>query len=139
MLSVISIMIIVDRFSGMPTLLSTLQVFFATVGATGSVSSVIQSAPSLFLFIFIQLATHVAFTLLIGKILFMSRKDLLIASNANVGGPTTAAGMATAKGWRSLRVPAILVGILGYSVATFLSIALGHSFLRHMHQPVWFS
>jgi hypothetical protein len=27
---------------------------------------------------------------------------LLVASNANVGGPTTAAGMATAKKWRSL-------------------------------------
>ncbi|KAL0886528.1 hypothetical protein Bca101_010511 [Brassica carinata] len=52
-------------------------------------------------------------------------KHLLLASNANVGGPTTAAGMATEKGWSSLIVPGILVGIFGIAIATFLGIAFG--------------
>ena len=54
----------------------------------------------------------------------------LLASNACVGGPTTAAGMATTKGWHQLLVPAILVGVLGYAVATFASIALGQTALQ---------
>ena len=108
------------------------QVFFATVGANGSVTAVLTQAPSLFLFSFIQIAIHLAIILGVGKLLRFDRKSLLLASNANVGGPTTGAGMANAKGWRTLLVPTILVGICGYTIATFLSIALGYGVLRKM-------
>ena len=109
-----------------------MQVFFATVGASGSVSSVVIQAPSLFLFSFVQIAVHLAIVLGVGKLLKFDRKSLLLASNANVGGPTTGAGMANAKGWRTLLVPTVLVGIFGYAVATFLSIAMGYSVLQKM-------
>ncbi|GAQ88782.1 hypothetical protein KFL_004590040 [Klebsormidium nitens] len=107
-----------------------MQVFFATVGASGSVAYVVTTAPSLFAFSALQITVHLALTLGFGKLLGFSRRDLLLASNANVGGPSTAAGMATAKGWRASLVPAILVGIFGYATATFLSIYVGHTFFR---------
>ena len=47
-------------------------------------------------------------------------------------GPSTAAGMAAAKGWQSMLVPAILIGTWGYSIATPLSIVLGQSVLQPM-------
>ena len=47
-------------------------------------------------------------------------------------GPSTAAGMAAAKGWQSMLVPAILIGTWGYSIATPLSIVLGQSVLQAM-------
>ena len=43
-------------------------------------------------------------------------------------GPTTAAGMAAAKGWRTSLVPALLVGILGYATATFIALACGQAY-----------
>jgi uncharacterized membrane protein len=110
-----------------------LQIFFAVVGAAGSVRAVIATAPALFLFAALQVALHLGFTLAAGRAAGYSRAELLLASNACVGGPTTAAGMATSKGWRALLVPAILVGVLGYALATFLSIALGQAVL----QPLW--
>ena len=67
-------------------LLVWLQLFFATVGANGSIHTVITTAPSLFLFAFIQLAVHLVFVLGTGKVLSIPRKELLLASNANVGG-----------------------------------------------------
>lgn len=47
-------------------------------------------------------------------------------------GPTTAAGMAAAKGWRLSLTPAILVGTFGYATATFICVALGYKVLLHM-------
>ena len=47
-------------------------------------------------------------------------------------GPTTAAGMATAKGWRASLTPAILVGTFGYANATFICLVLGKLVLIHM-------
>jgi uncharacterized membrane protein len=75
---------------------------------------------------------HLAVVLSVGKLMGLERKPLLIASNANVGGPTTAAAMATAKGWSSLIVPGILVGIFGISMATFFGIGFGMFVLRRM-------
>ncbi len=107
-----------------------LQIFFAGVGANGSVAAVLATAPALFAFSLLQLVVHVAFVLGVGKVLGFTRRELLLASNANVGGPTTAAGLAAAKGWRSSLVPALLVGVFGYAIATFVAVVLGVRVLR---------
>lgn len=44
-------------------------------------------------------------------------------------GPSTVAGMAAAKGWRSSIVPGILTSTLGYAIGSFIGIALGYNFL----------
>ena len=53
-------------------------------------------------------------------------------ARATAAGPTTAAGMATAKGWRASLTPAILVGTFGYAIATFICLVLGKLVLFRM-------
>ncbi|CAN8252705.1 unnamed protein product [Cochlearia groenlandica] len=118
--------------SGEAMALILMQVFFTVVGASGNIWSVINTAPSIFLFALVQIGTHLAVILGVGKLLNIELRLLLLASNANVGGPTTAAGMATAKGWNSLIVPGILAGIFGISIATFIGIAFGVKVLKLM-------
>ena len=60
----------------------------------------------------------------------VSLDELIVASNANVGGPATAASFAALLKKPSLVVPATLYGTLGYGVATTLAIGLFHALLR---------
>jgi uncharacterized membrane protein len=102
-----------------------IQMFFAASGASGSIALVLRQAPALFWFSMLQIALHLGILLGIGKIVLrLPLRELYLASNACVGGPTTAAAMAQAKQWKSLVLPALLVGILGYATATAISLAL---------------
>lgn len=79
------------RSSGVSIGVLFLQMFFAASGAGGSLLLVLRQAPSLIAFSALQLAIH--FLVLMGVGRFMLRLDsneLYLASNANVGGPTTA-------------------------------------------------
>ncbi|CAH8365163.1 unnamed protein product [Eruca vesicaria subsp. sativa] len=67
---------------------------------------------------------HLALTLLLRKLFPIDTKLLLLTSNANIGGPTTACAMATAKGW-----------IFGVSIATFLGIGCGVLVLKRLYSP----
>jgi uncharacterized membrane protein len=48
---------------------------------------------------------------------------LLVASSSAIGGPATSVALAESNGWKSLIVPAILVGNIGYAIATFCGLA----------------
>ena len=87
---------------------------------------VMQYGPILFVFAALILTVHLIFLLGAGKLFKLDLAEIVIASNANMGGPTTAAAMAVARNWRGLVIPAILCGTLGYAVATFIGVALGY-------------
>jgi len=107
------------------------QMFFACSGAAGSIRMVFEKAPSLFAFSALQIGIHFGTLMAIGRGIFkLPKRELYLASNANVGGPTTAAAMAQAKEWKQLVLPALLIGILGYATATALALSLGPILLR---------
>lgn len=102
-----------------------MQVFFVTIGAGAHVGTVLKVGPALFLFAALLLAVHLGVVLLGGWVLRLDLAELVVASNANLGGPATAAAMAAARGWQGLVTPAVLCGTLGYAVATFIGVAVG--------------
>lgn len=122
------------RASGEGLAAILMQLFFASVGASGSIATVMQTAPSLFLWSAVAVSTHLGLVLLGERLFGFTRKESCLASNANIGGPTTAAGMAAAKGWRGSLVPALLIGIMGYATATFVGVACASVF-RAMQVP----
>jgi len=103
-----------------------MQVFFAAIGASANIGVVIRVGPILFFFAAVILFVHLCFILIAGKIFKLDLAEIVIASNANMGGPTTAAAMAVAKKWKDLVIPAILCGTLGYAIATFIGAGIGN-------------
>jgi uncharacterized membrane protein len=106
-----------------------MQILFAAIGASANISAAFKVGASLFLFAGIILVVHLALILLGGKFLGLSLPEIVIASNANVGGSATSAAMAAAKRWHHLVLPAVLCGTFGYAIASLVGTALGN-FLR---------
>jgi uncharacterized membrane protein len=109
---------------------SCLYLFFATAGAPGLAvaDSVKASMIPLTLFLTCLYSIH-------GMILWACYKlwgktnaafvpqRLLVASSAAIGGPATSVALAQANEWKSLMVPSLIVGNIGYAIATFCALA----------------
>lgn len=99
--------------------------FFATIGAAAGSLRALRGSGWLLVFIAMQLSIQLSISLVLGKAMKIPMPMILVASNANVGGPATAAAMAGAKGWTSLIQPAVLTGALGYAIANGIGLAMG--------------
>ncbi len=99
--------------------------FFVVVGVPASAAALVERGPALFLFTSVIAAVNVAVTLGAARLFRFSIEEAVVAANATLGGPTTAAGMAVAKGWDGLVLPAILVGVWGYAIGNWVGLILG--------------
>ena len=93
-----------------------IHIFFAVIGVPASIYLIVTQAPLLLVFCAIIVGI---------KIFKFNLEEICIASNANIGGPTTAAALAIAKGWQAMVVPALLVGTLGYVIGNYYGIFIG--------------
>jgi uncharacterized membrane protein len=55
---------------------------------------------------------------------------LLLAMNATLGGPPTAAAMAISVGWPKLVLPGLLIGLWGYVIGTPVGVMVVEFFKR---------
>jgi uncharacterized membrane protein len=110
-----------------------LYLFFSTAGAIGlSVAdSVKSSLIPLTLFLTSLYSIHGLVLWLCYKVwgrrghhggAFVPQR-LLVASSSAIGGPATSVALAKSSDWKSLEVPSLLVGNIGYAVATFCGLA----------------
>ncbi|ADL32992.1 hypothetical protein bpr_I0243 [Butyrivibrio proteoclasticus B316] len=99
--------------------------FYFVIGVPASILMIIKNAPILLLFCFILVVFNMLFCFVFGKLFKFNLEEIIVASNANIGGPTTAAGMAISQGWSKLVGPCMLVGTFGYVIGTWLGIVVG--------------
>lgn len=103
--------------------------FLFVIGVPANIYTVVTKSPLLLVLTAIMVIVNMLFCFVGAKLLKFNLEDAIVASNANIGGPTTAAGMAISQGWTALVGPAMLIGTLGYVVGnymgTIVAIALG--------------
>jgi uncharacterized membrane protein len=99
--------------------------FLFVIGVPANVITVFTKSPLLLALCAIIVAVNMLFCFLGAKLFRCSLEDAIVASNACIGGPTTAAGMAISQGWAALVGPAMLVGVLGYVVGNYAATLVG--------------
>jgi uncharacterized membrane protein len=99
-------------------------VFLASVGASADIRVLAGEAPVLLAFASIIIAVHMIVLFAVGRIIRLDLAELVMASAVCIGGPGTAAAVASAKGWRALLIPGVLCGTLGYGIGSFVGMAV---------------
>ncbi len=99
-------------------------IFFAAVGAGTDISQFLGSAFVLFLYGMTIILVHLVLVLLVAKLLKVDLAEAIVASGAALVGPSVTAAIAISRGWRTLVTPAIMCGIFGYAIATFIGVAV---------------
>ncbi|MDG1834614.1 MAG: DUF819 family protein [Pseudomonadales bacterium] len=98
--------------------------FFVTIGAGADVATIAGVALPYVLLICLAVAMFFVLILVVGRVLRLDLAELMVAANACILGPATAAALAAGQGWKDLVTPGMLTGILGYSVGTFIGVAV---------------
>lgn len=101
-------------------------IFFVVIGIPASIMGIITNAPILLVFALIMVVVNMAVTFIFAKIFNYTLEESILASNANIGGPTTAAALAISKGWSSMIAPVMLVGTLGYVFGNYFGIFIAY-------------
>ena len=101
-------------------------IFFFVIGVPASVVEIVKNSPLLLAFAAVVVFINMLVSFVLGKIFKFNLEEIILASNANIGGPTTAAAMAVSKGWTDLVGPVVLVGTLGYVLGTYAGIIVGN-------------
>ncbi|MDO4710659.1 MAG: DUF819 family protein [Peptostreptococcaceae bacterium] len=101
-------------------------IFFVVIGVPASIVVIVTKAPLLLLFCAIMVVMNMVMTFVGGKLFGFSLEEIILASNANIGGPTTAVAMAISKGWSELIGPIMMVGTLGYVLGNYFGIFIGN-------------
>lgn len=99
-------------------------IFLASIGASADIWVLIELAPVLFVFASIIIVVHLVVLFGVGRLMKLDLAELIMASAVCIGGPSSAAAIASAKGWRDLMIPGVLAGSLGYAIGSFIGITV---------------
>lgn len=101
-----------------------LLLFLATNGAVSVVARIIEIGPAIFYFALGTVLIHGVIIFGIGIMLKIDSKVIAIASQANIGGASSAMAIAGARGTPHLILPGIAVGLLGTALGNYVGLAL---------------
>jgi len=101
--------------------------FFVVIGIYSRIAEVLAVGVQVLFYALFVVAVHGVLVFLAGRFLRVDIGTLCVASQASVGGPGSALAVAVAGGWRSLILPGILVGLLGYALGTYAGMGIAEA------------
>ena len=102
-----------------------IQPFFTVMGLSSPVAGLLGEGLPVLLYAAVVVLVQAALLLLIfRRWLRWPMAETLVASQASIGGPSTALALATAIGRAELAVPSVAIGLLGYLLGTYLGLGV---------------
>ena len=98
--------------------------FMPVIGAITDLRTLTGTAIEVVAFALSIVAIHVVVLGVAARVFRFDLAAALVASNAAILGPATAAAMASSLHWRSLVAPGLMCGLLGNAVANFIGMAV---------------
>lgn len=99
-------------------------IFLAVIGAASNLQDMLQVGLPVLGFYLTIMFFHFSFMLVLAKLFKLDVYEVIVSSAANIMGPSVAAPMAASLGQRKMVTPAVLVGILGYIIGTFIGVSI---------------
>ena len=116
---------VMDRLEGEFELgMIFMYVFFAMVGSSTNATAFIETGLVLFFYGMTIIIVHLAIVLTAARLMKIDLAEAIVASGAALVGPAPTAAIAITQGWRTLVTPAIMCGIFGYVIGTFIGVAV---------------
>lgn len=120
----------VPRFSRMDGAMQlgnfALHLFFAVIGIYSRIGQILTVGVSVFFFTLVVVGIHGLVVYGGGRLLNLDVGTLSVASQAAVGGPSSALAVAVSRRWRALILPGVVVGLLGYAAGNYLGYGIGY-------------
>ena len=101
-----------------------LHFFFVVIGIFSRVSEILAVGVAVFWFTIVVVGVHGLVVFGVGRLLKLDLGSLAVASQAAVGGPSSALAVAVSRKWEGLVLPGVVVGLLGYAVGNYLGLAV---------------
>ncbi len=103
-----------------------LHFFFVIIGIHSRVSEILTIGMEIFYYTLIVVGVHGLVVFGIGRLARMDIGSLAVASQAAVGGPSSALAVAVSREWKGLVLPGIIVGLLGYALGNYLGFGVAY-------------
>ena len=103
-----------------------LHFFFVLIGIMSRFSEIAAVGFDVFFLTLIVVVVHGVFVFGAGRLLRLDIGAVAVASQAAVGGPSSALAVAISREWRHLVLPGVVMGLFGYAVGTYLGLGVGY-------------
>ena len=117
----------VRQLSGaMPLGYLTLHLFFAVLGIASRVADILAVGPEVLYLTLLVVAIHGTVLYSVAWIVRLDIATTSVASQAAVGGPSSALALSMSRGWDRLALPGIAAGLLGYAAGTYAGFGIAY-------------
>lgn len=103
-----------------------LHLFFVVIGIFSRVSEIMVVGVEVFWLTLVIVGIHGVWTFGVGRLFNIDVGTLAVASQAAIGGPSSALAVAVGRDWQPLILPGIVVGLMGYALGNYVGIGVAY-------------
>jgi len=103
-----------------------LHLFFVVIGIWSRVSEIVEVGAEVWFYTLVVVGVHGLIVYGVGRAARLDVGTLSVASQAAIGGPSSALAVAVSREWPGLVLPGIIVGLFGYAVGNYLGFGVAY-------------